>query len=456
MKIGSSIGFQLIDIFRIIENPKLSEDEKRQEIIEYQRSLQTEEGGIRVKDDKGQNTKNGYYIFGNVDEMDYDSLVNTKKYVDEMLTSLTCEGEMKMSAIIAGYDKESHNLKYNFSLADKVYDYAMEHGKNMRGHTLVWHKHQPAALDMYIEDRLGCTMQEYEVQHPEEFYQKRKDLTKEFLSEYIKNMGEHYPNCYCWDVLNEIVPDVHTSHPSEQEKQDEIRHSKWMEYLGKDFYIDVLEIARDNLPEGTKLFYNEYGEQHPEKRKAILSIIENIKQYEERTGKVILDGIGLQSHYDLQTTPEQIEAVHSDFSKTGKEVQITEADIMLGMKSPTERMEYNPDSPQYEILWKKLYECARKYGIEAFTGWGVNDNLSWYRGVGCTMIGENGIPKEFAEDFIRNQLFQQKNPHKDGFADCIEDDKTRLSTMQNATKTTRNNLLGNESIKHTDDEQNLE
>ena len=80
----------------------------------------------------------------------------------------------------------------------------------------------------------------------------------------MKNVGERYPNCYCWDVINEIVPDVHTPKPSEQERNDGLRHSKWFEYLGKDFYIDVLEIAKDNLPEGTKLFYNEYGEQNPE------------------------------------------------------------------------------------------------------------------------------------------------------------------------------------------------
>ena len=416
-KIGASVGFQLIDIFNIMGDTSLTLDETKQKILEYQRSLQTLEGGIRVNDKKGQNTKNGYYIFGNIDEMDYESLLNTKKYVDEVLTSFTCEGEMKMSAIIAGYDQQSHNIKYNFSLADKVYNYAMEHGKDMRGHTLVWHKHQPAALDMYIEDRLGCTMEEYETQHPEEFYQERKELTKEFLSEYIKTMGEHYPNCYCWDVLNEIVPDVHTPHPSESEKQDGIRHSKWFEYLGKDFYIDVLEIARDNLPEGTKLFYNEYGEQHPEKRKVILSVIENIKQYEERTGKIILDGIGLQSHYDLQVTPEQIEAIHNDFAKTGKEVQITEADIMPGMKSPTERMEYNPNNPQYALIWKKLYECVEKYGIEAFTGWGVNDNLSWYLGVGCTMVGEDGIPKEFAQKFLAETQQTQETPQQTIFSE---------------------------------------
>ena len=95
MKIGASIGFQLIHIFNIIENPNLTEIEKRQEIEKYQRSLTNKgeiKNGIPVKEDKGQNTKDGFYVFGNVDEMDYESLLRTKEYVDNVLSSFTCEG----------------------------------------------------------------------------------------------------------------------------------------------------------------------------------------------------------------------------------------------------------------------------------------------------------------------------------------------------------------------------
>ena len=43
MKIGASIGFQLIDIFNIMEDESLSIDEKKQKIKEYQAGLQTPE-----------------------------------------------------------------------------------------------------------------------------------------------------------------------------------------------------------------------------------------------------------------------------------------------------------------------------------------------------------------------------------------------------------------------------
>lgn len=45
---------------------------------------------------------------------------------------------------------------------------------------------------------------------------------------------------------------------------------------------------------------------------------------------------------------------------------------------------------------------------------------------------------------------------KDGFEDCLDDDKTRLSSMQSATRTTRTNVLEDVNVEHTNDEQNLE
>lgn len=412
MRIGGSISYQLTDIFNIIEDQTLSEEEKRRKVEEYQASLTDEKNGLLVDKSRrtGQNLKNGFYVFGNIDDMSYEAIIEVKKYVDEVLSSLTCEGEMKMSSLIKGYDRNTQELVYDFSLADKTYTYAMEHGKDMRGHTLVWHKHEPKkVLDAYIEDRLGCTLDEYKEKNPEEFFGKRKELTKDFLASYMKQLGEQYPGCYCWDVLNEIVPELETGRPTKEERDEGLRHSLWREYLGEDFYIDVLETARDNLPEGTELFYNEFGEQHPEKRQAILDVIRNIKKYEEKTGKVILDGIGLQSHYDLNVTPEQIEQIHREFAETGKKVQITEIDIMPGRDRNGNVREF--DNEVYENLWKKVFECTEEYGIDAFTGWGLGDDLSWFsaEGIMPTMIDKLGKVKEFAKVFLEKMRGQTKD-----------------------------------------------
>lgn len=409
-KIGGSISFQLVDIFNIIEDKKLNIEQKRTKIIEYQKSLTQEGKGILIDSSgkDGQCKKKGYYVFGDIDIMSYEDLIKTKEYVDNNLSSFTCENEMKMTALLGGYNKDKQKIIYRFEMADKVYDYAMAHGKVIRGHTLVWHNHQPQELDDYIKACYDGNIEEDKANNPEEFIRKRKELTKAFLSEYIKTVGERYPNCYCWDVINEIVPDMHTSKPSEAEKRDGLRHSKWFEYLGKDFYIDVLEIARDNLPEGTKLFYNEYGEQNLEKRKAIIQVIEKIKIYEKQTGKVLLDGIGLQSHYDLNMTEQQIEDIYKDFSLVSKEIQVTEMDVAPGYDKNGHHIPYNPQNmQQYEKIWNKVFDCAQQYGVKAFTGWGISDSLSWYKNIGCTMVSENGDIKDFAKAFFSYKAIQQ-------------------------------------------------
>lgn len=392
MKIGGSICFQLTDIFEIIDDKSLTLEEKMKKIQKYQESIISEGSGIKV----GNNvigSYNGFFVFGNIYRLDYDSLVRIKEHVEKNLSSLTCDAEMKMGAILSGYDIDSHDIKYNFKFADKVYNYAMKNGKDIRGHTLVWHNFEPREIiNEYIEDRLGCTIDEYKEKYPDNFVEKRKDLTKEFLGSYMKKMGEQYPNCYCWDVINEIVSDD-VCNKELSEEDDGLRHSLWYEYLGKEFYIDALELAREHLPQETKLIYNEYGEQHKEKREKILEIIEKIKEYEKKEGKVLLDGIGIQSHYSIDVTEKQIEDIYSDFAKTGKKIQITEIDIISDTSKKNEK---------FNKLWQKEFELAQKYGVDSFTGWGICDSLNWYanRGVQLTMVDESGNVKDFARNFI--------------------------------------------------------
>ena len=190
-KIGGSICFQLIDIFNILENHNLSKEQQKNKILEYQKSLTQDGNGILIDQERknGQYKKNGYFVFGDVDILSYEDLLRTKKYVDKNLTSFTCEAEMKMEVLLASYDKENKKLQYRFELADKVYDYAMSHGKSMRGHTLVWHNHQPKALDDYIKDNYE-NMEVDKINNPEQFMNTRKELTKDFLAEYIKTVGK--------------------------------------------------------------------------------------------------------------------------------------------------------------------------------------------------------------------------------------------------------------------------
>ena len=50
---------------------------------------------------------------------------------------VTAENEMKIDAT------EPKQNQFNFTAADRVYNWAVQNGKKVRGHTLAWHSQQP-------------------------------------------------------------------------------------------------------------------------------------------------------------------------------------------------------------------------------------------------------------------------------------------------------------------------
>src|SRR5919112_6205701 len=52
--------------------------------------------------------------------------------------SVTAENEMKIDAT------EPQRGQFNFTAADRFYNWAVQNGKQVRGHTLAWHSQQPA------------------------------------------------------------------------------------------------------------------------------------------------------------------------------------------------------------------------------------------------------------------------------------------------------------------------
>ncbi|MGC5014585.1 endo-1,4-beta-xylanase, partial [Streptosporangium sp. DT93] len=50
---------------------------------------------------------------------------------------ITAENEMKIDAT------EPNQNQFNFSGGDRVYNWAVQNGKRVRGHTLAWHNQQP-------------------------------------------------------------------------------------------------------------------------------------------------------------------------------------------------------------------------------------------------------------------------------------------------------------------------
>ena len=71
-------------------------------------------------------------------------------------------------------------------------------------------------------------------------------------------------------------------------------------------------------------------------------------------------------------------------------------------------------------------------------------------------IGNEDFNAKVSEMITEKIRIRQGEKGKAGFTDCIGDDKTRLSDMQNATRTTRNNVLGDINREDANYQQNLE
>ena len=79
-------------------------------------------------------------------------------------------------------------------------------------------------------------------------------------------------------------------------------------------------------------------------------------------------------------------------------------DVVPGRDKFGRPLEYDPkDTSKHAVIWNTVFKCAKKYGVNAFTGWGISDSLSWFPNIDCTMVNKNGEEKNFRGNLIKNK-----------------------------------------------------
>ncbi|MEV1246601.1 endo-1,4-beta-xylanase, partial [Nonomuraea sp. NPDC050022] len=92
---------------------------------------------------------------------------------------VTAENEMKIDAT------EPNRGQFNFANGDRVYNWAVQNGKRVRGHTLAWHGQQPG----WMQSLSGGSLRQAMIDH-------------------INGVMAHYKGkIYAWDVVNEAYAD---------------------------------------------------------------------------------------------------------------------------------------------------------------------------------------------------------------------------------------------------------
>ena len=247
---------------------------------------------------------------------------------------LTAENVMKFGPLRPTRDR------FDFTDADYLIAFAERHNMRVRGHTLVWHRALPEWLEKgnFTRDELIS-----------------------ILREYIYRVVSHFRGrVFAWDVVNEAIAD-----------DGSLRDSFWLQNIGPEYIEMAFRWAREADPQ-VQLFYNDYGgEGLGTKSDAIYNLVKELK-----AKGVPIDGVGLQMHVSLNTSPPPPDVTENinRLAALGIEVNITEMDVQTHKSAETEEEKL---AAQAKIYGDMLRVCLAAKNCKAFVLWGFTDRYSW-------------------------------------------------------------------------------
>ncbi|WP_329126377.1 endo-1,4-beta-xylanase [Streptomyces sp. NBC_01465] len=250
---------------------------------------------------------------------------------------VTPENEMKPDAT------EPQRGQFNFTSGDRVYNWAVQNGKQVRGHTLAWHSQQPG----WMQSLSGS------------------DLRQAMISHINGVMGHYKGKIAQWDVVNEAFADGSSG----------ARRDSNLQRTGNDWIEVAFRTARAADP-AAKLCYNDYNVENWTwaKTQAMYNMVKDFKQR-----GVPIDCVGFQSHFNSGSPyNSNFRTTLQNFAALGVDVAITELDIQ-GASSTT-----------YAGVTNDCLAVSRCLGI---TVWGVRDTDSWRSGDTPLLFNGDGSKK---------------------------------------------------------------
>ncbi|WP_098023906.1 endo-1,4-beta-xylanase [Streptomyces sp. st115] len=278
---------------------------------------------------------------GRLGDSTYASIANRE------FTMVTAENEMKIDAT------EPQRGQFNFSSADRVYNWAVQNGKEVRGHTLAWHSQQPG----WMQSLSGNDLRQAMIGH-------------------INGVMAHYKGKIVqWDVVNEAFADGSSG----------ARRDSNLQRSGNDWIEVAFRTARAADP-SAKLCYNDYNVENWTwaKTQAMYSMVRDFKQR-----GVPIDCVGFQAHFNSGSPyNSNFRTTLQNFAALGVDVAVTELDIQGA--SPT----------TYADVTHDCLAVERCLGI---TVWGVRDSDSW-RPEHTPLLFNNDGSKKAAYSAVLNAL----------------------------------------------------
>jgi endo-1,4-beta-xylanase len=171
------------------------------------------------------------------------------------------------------------------------------------------------------------------------------------------------------------------------------RESLWYETIGE-AYIPFAFAAAAAADPDVKLYYNDYNIESPgSKATAAQNIVKLVQSY-----GVKIDGVGLQSHFIVGSTPSKSSQATNmaAFTALGVEVAITELDIRMTLPSTDALL--SQQSTDYASTVEACVETDDCVGI---TIWDWTDKYSW---VPDTFSGQ-GAACPWDDDLVKKPAY---------------------------------------------------
>lgn len=282
------------------------------------------------------------------------------KYSDYW-NQVTCENATKWGSV------NSSSGVFNWTNADRTFNYCKEHGVKFKFHALIWGSQHPTWIESLSVDD-----------------------TKKAIVAWFDEVKKHYPDLEIIDVVNEAIysgSDYHSPYKSTKiiealGKLAEERNGKTYNcsangYSGNDSYqwiAEAFRLARDRWPNAI-LIYNDYNTFQWQKTEFI-NLINALKA----CGAPI-DAAGCQSHdlndMDGTTFKNALEDIHN---KINLPIYITEYDIAKSDDSE----QLTRYKQQFPTMWEADY-------VAGVTLWGWDYGKTW------TTDGNSGLVKNCAD-----------------------------------------------------------
>jgi endo-1,4-beta-xylanase len=296
---------------------------------------------------------------------------------------LTAENNMKPSYIAPSQGS------YNFTTADNMVTAARASGFQVVGHTLLWHSQNANWMTP-----TNCTLPN--------------------MKTYITAVVDHFKGkIYSWDVLNEAFPDGVSA--SADWKTAMRSNNPWFASQGSDFVYEGFLAARLADPNAI-LYYNDYNLDNSSKATMVRNMVRDVndkylasndKPTEEAAGRLLIEGIGMQSHHNTNVQASSIRNSLNMFKQLGVKISISELDVLAqGYSSALEGAGKPPAAGNNLTLQATKYRDFMKVFlefsdiIERVSLWGITDDKSWRSAGQPLLFDKDGKTKPAYYKFI--------------------------------------------------------